>query len=128
MPHPVAGRMVFSGLRVEVIGAHHLDGARREETHAVELAAVRSISAEPQVIVAVEKRPPPPEGPRGMTVGSGRDSSRPYRSPPAIGVNQGEPGELLLRYEKRGVLHPDRIEDARAQELGERLPESLATR
>src|SRR5262249_60843228 len=41
------------------------------------------------------------------------------------GAHQREPRELLLRHVERRVLHAERLENARAQKVGERLAGEL---
>jgi hypothetical protein len=107
-----------------VVGAHHLDGARREQAHAPELSALQQHLAEPRVV----------GGGREQSAATRRAGRHDCRIRPVLvdrqvragaGVHLRQAREFVPRHLERGVPHAERLEDTRAQEVGERLTGEL---
>ena len=110
-----------------MVGAHHLDGARREDADAVELAAAaassrRSGHSPPPSRTARRRRTPP----SGTTVGSPRRFVGRRQRPDASSLCTSASRDSFSFGTKNAVSFIfERLEQPRAQEVAERLAREL---
>ncbi len=113
-----------------MVGGHELDGARRKDARAVELAAVREHLREAVVVFGRGNQAAAAGGLRGLARESrhaaavgGVGDCRPSWS--VVFVERGEAGALVGGDIEAGVVHAERREDVVAHEVGQRLAGEL---